>query len=215
MKRASAIPAALLSAVLAASGAAAQTIGPVDPGAALEVGPRKSTVVNGTSGVPVADSPGASQGYLVPDAKGGYVNYAPGPPPAAPPASRADAEEVRLYARELASQITKGISGDMPLTGVVSVPSAFVDQDTRQVTDFGRLMGEQMIYELNSRGFPVQEARGATAKAPSKGGKGRAPAQPMPCWPGATTPTRTTSSSTPAWWSPRAGCCAPAPRSCP
>lgn len=178
--RAPALFAALLTASLFAPGASAQTIGPVDPGAPMELSAPRDATINGTRDVPVRDTPGASQGFMVPDAKGGYVHYAPGPAPAPPPASRADAEEVRLYARELASQITRGISGDASLTGVVSVPSAFVDQDTRMVTPFGRLMGEQMIYELNSRGFPVQEARGAApAATKSKGRKAAAPAQPF------------------------------------
>lgn len=159
--RALALLAALLSAQMTGVPASAQTIGPVDPGAPVDVSAPKSTTVNGVSGVRVRSTPGSSQGYMVPDASGGYVYYAPGAPAAPPKPSREDAEEIRLYVRELASQITRGLDGDMPLTGVVSMPSAFVDQDNRSSSSFGRMVGEQMIYELNSRGFPVREARGA------------------------------------------------------
>lgn len=156
--------------------ARAQTIGPVDPGAQVNVSSSKSTTINGVSGVRVREAQGAQQGYMVPDGKGGYVYYDPGKPPSPPPASRGDAEEVRLYARELASQISMGISGQTPLAGVVSVPTAFVDQDTRAVTPFGRLLGEQMIYELSSRGFPVKEVRGGAPLAQKTKGK-KAPAE--------------------------------------
>ena len=159
--RALGLIAALLTAIFCVMDAQAQNIGPVDPGAQVDVSAPKSVTINGVSGVRVRSTPGASQGYMVPDDKGGYVYYAPGGPLPPPSPSRADAEEVRLYARELASQITLGMSGDAPLFGVVSIPSAFVDQDTGSTSSFGRLMGEQMIYELNSRGFPVKEARGA------------------------------------------------------
>jgi hypothetical protein len=159
-----------------AMNALAQTIGPVDPGAHVNVSSPKSVTINGVSGVRVREAQGAYQGYMVPDGKGGYVHYDPGKPPTPPPASRGDAEEVRLYARELASQISMGVSGQTPLAGVVSVPTAFVDLDTRSVTPFGRLMGEQMIYELSSRGFPVKEVRGGAALSPKPKGK-KAPAE--------------------------------------
>lgn len=168
---------ALLALGLTPPGAPAQTIGPVNPGAQVDLSAPQSVTVDGVTGVRVRSTPGASQGYMVPDGKGGYVWYQPGPPPPQPSPARGDAEEVRLYARELASQITGGVSGDAPLTGVVSIPTAFVDQDTRLTSSFGRLMGEQMIYELNSRGFPVQEARGNVPKA-SKGKK-KAPSQAL------------------------------------
>ena len=174
--RASIILAAFLAAATGADTARAQTMGPVDPGAQVDVSRSKSVTVNGVTGVNVRTTTGASQGYMVPDDRGGYVYYAPGFPLAQPKPSGADAEEIRLYARELASQVTRGVSGDAPLAGVVSVPSAFVNQDTRDTTSFGRLMGEQMIYELNSRGYPVKEARGA-APARAKGKK--APVEPL------------------------------------
>jgi hypothetical protein len=162
---------------LSVTDAQAQTIGPVDPGAQVDVSAPRGMTINGVSNVRVRSAPGVSQGYMVPDGSGGYVNYAPGPPLPPQSPSRSDAEEVRLYARELAGQVTGGTSGDMPLTGVVSVPSAFVDQDTRESSSFGRLMGEQMIYELNSRGYPVKEARGG---APARTAKGRkAPAEAL------------------------------------
>lgn len=174
--RATLLIAALLAAGVSAGNARAQTVGPVDPGAQVDVSRSRSVTVNGVTGVNVRTTTGASQGYMVPDDRGGYVNYAPGPPMAQPKPSAADAEEIRLYARELASQITRGISGDTPLYGVSSMPTAFVDQDTRAATPFGRLMGEQMIYELNSRGFPVKEARGA---APVKAKGKKAAAEPL------------------------------------
>lgn len=176
--RALALIAALATTLPFAAQARAQTIGPVDPGAQVDVSAPKSVTVDGVSGVRVRETPGASQGYMVPDASGGYVYYAPGAPAAPQSPPRADAEEIRLYARELASQITKGLTGDTPLAGVVSVPTAFINQDTRDSSSFGRLMGEQMIYELGSRGFPVKEARGGAPAAARTKGK-RAPAEPV------------------------------------
>lgn len=162
----------LLVAALLAIGPAlaqAQVIGPVDPGAPVDAGKSRRTTVNGVTVVPVRPAPGVSQGYLVPDAEGGYIDYAPGAPLPPPKSDRVDSEEIRLYARELAAQITGGLSGEQPLFGVISVPTAFVNQDTRDTSSFGRLMGEQMIYELNSRGFPVKEIRGqAPPRAKSK-----------------------------------------------
>ncbi|GAB6038720.1 hypothetical protein JCM15519_32790 [Fundidesulfovibrio butyratiphilus] len=165
--RASVFLVALLN--LTATAVWAQTIGPVDPGAPVVVGTPKWVTVNGVTGVRVNSTPGVSQGYLVPDDRGGYIYYGPGDPVAKPKPARVDAEEIRLYARELAAQITGGLSGENPLFGVVSVPTAFVDQDTRATSSFGRLMGEQMIYELTSRGFPVKEVRGAPAKSRKRG----------------------------------------------
>lgn len=165
--RALALAAALLCSAVAAQ---AQTVGPVNPGAQVDVSAPRSVTVNGVPGVRERDTPGAHQGLLVPDGVGGYVNYAPGPAVKQPP-TRDDAEEIRLFARELASQITGGLSGQTPLTGVVSIPSAFVEQDSRLATPFGRLLGEQMTYELTSRGFPVREARGGKAPARAKGKK--------------------------------------------
>ncbi|WP_243362794.1 FlgO family outer membrane protein [Fundidesulfovibrio terrae] len=177
--RALALIAALATTLPLAAQARAQTIGPVDPGAQVDVSAPKSVTVDGVSGVRVRETPGASQGYMVPDASGGYVYYAPAPPAAPQSPSRADAEEIRLYARELASQITKGLTGDTPLAGVVSVPTAFVNQDTRDSSSFGRLMGEQMIYELGSRGFPVKEARGGAPAVARTKGKKAPPAAPV------------------------------------
>ena len=169
--RASVFLAALLT--LVATTVLAQTIGPVDPGAPVVAGQSQRVTVNGVTGVRVNPTPGASQGYLVPDDRGGYIYYGPGDPVAKPKPARVDAEEIRLYARELAAQITGGLSGENPLFGVVSVPTAFVDQDTRAASSFGRLMGEQMIYELASRGFPVKEVRGAASRQIPQARKGR------------------------------------------
>jgi hypothetical protein len=177
--RALALTAALATTLTLAAQAGAQTIGPVDPGAQVDVSAPKSVTVNGVSGVRVRETPGASQGYMVPDASGGYVYYAPGSPAAPTTPSREDAEEIRLYARELAAQITRGLTGDMPLVGVVSIPTAFVNQDTRDTSSFGRLMGEQMIYELGSRGFPVKEARGGAPAVARTRGKTPIPADPV------------------------------------
>ncbi|GFK95834.1 hypothetical protein NNJEOMEG_03705 [Fundidesulfovibrio magnetotacticus] len=162
--------ATLAALLLAAQAAHAQTVGPVNPGAQMEVSTPRSITVNGVS-VNVRDTTGARQGYLVPDGKGGYVDYAPGPA-AKPPVSMNDAEEIRLFARELAAQITGGPTGMGSLGGVVSIPSAFVEQDSRAATPFGRLLGEQMTYELSSRGFAVRDARGK-APAPARSKKGK------------------------------------------
>ncbi len=74
-------------------------------------------------------------------------------------ASYVDAQEVKLKVRELADQMLATVPNDA-LTGLVAVPTTFVNQDNFQSTNsFGRLVSESLYYEFNQRGFPVREYR--------------------------------------------------------
>lgn len=70
-----------------------------------------------------------------------------------------DAQELKLKVRELADQLLATMPNHS-LTGLVALPTSFVNQDNvRQSSPFGRLVGESLIYEFNQRGFPVREYR--------------------------------------------------------
>ena len=80
----------------------------------------------------------------------------------------ADARELKLKAREMASQLIADM--DVSLRGVVALPTSFVNQeDFSQSSPFGRFMAEQMLYEFNQRGFPVKEYRLANTLAVKEG----------------------------------------------
>lgn len=69
------------------------------------------------------------------------------------------ARELRLKARELAEQLVANIQ-DCSLQGTVALPVSFVNlNDFNETSSFGRLMAEQMFFELNQRGYPVREYR--------------------------------------------------------
>jgi hypothetical protein len=71
----------------------------------------------------------------------------------------ADARELKLKVRELAEQLVADMR-DCSLQGIVALPTSFVDlNDFRRTSAFGRLMAEQLFYELNQRGYPVREYR--------------------------------------------------------
>lgn len=70
-----------------------------------------------------------------------------------------DARELKLKVRELAEQLVADMR-DCSLQGIVALPTSFVNlNDFNQTSAFGRLMGEQLFYELNQRGYPVREYR--------------------------------------------------------
>jgi hypothetical protein len=70
-----------------------------------------------------------------------------------------DARELKLKVRELAEQLVADMR-DCSLQGFVALPTSFVDlNDFRRTSAFGRLMAEQLFYELNQRGYPVREYR--------------------------------------------------------
>lgn len=71
----------------------------------------------------------------------------------------ADARELKLKLRELAEQLVAEMK-DCSLQGTVALPVSFVNLNNFQETSaFGRLVGEQLFFELNQRGYPVREYR--------------------------------------------------------
>lgn len=71
----------------------------------------------------------------------------------------ADARELKLKVRELAEQLVANMQ-DCSLQGQVALPTSFVNLDNfNQTSAFGRLMAEQLFFELNQRGYPVREYR--------------------------------------------------------
>lgn len=70
-----------------------------------------------------------------------------------------NALEVKLACRELADQMLSTLPNNA-LQGYVAMPVAFVDQrNTNSTSALGRLLGESMFYEFNTRGFPTREYR--------------------------------------------------------
>jgi hypothetical protein len=70
-----------------------------------------------------------------------------------------DARELKLKLRELGEQLAAGID-DCSLQGTVALPASFVNlDDFNRSSPLGRLMAEQLFYELNQRGYPVREYR--------------------------------------------------------
>ena len=70
-----------------------------------------------------------------------------------------DARELKLKVRELAEQLVANMQ-DCSLQGLVALPTSFVNLDNfNQTSAFGRLMAEQLFFELNQRGYPVREYR--------------------------------------------------------
>ncbi len=68
-------------------------------------------------------------------------------------------QELKLQMREVASQLLDVYPG-YTLKGTFALPTSFVNlSDFSETSDLGRYMGEAMIYEFNTRGFPVQEYR--------------------------------------------------------
>ena len=71
----------------------------------------------------------------------------------------ADARELKLKVRELAEQLVANMQ-DCYLAGTVALPTSFVNlNDFKESSDFGRLIGEQLFFELNQRGYPLREYR--------------------------------------------------------
>jgi len=122
---------------------------------ALPVGPKRPATVGGGK-VTVHESLGNDVGFAVPETSGGYV-WIPAPAKSVRPGV-ADAREMRLKVRELASQLIAGM--DPSLRGMVALPTSFVNQeDFTRTSPLGRFMAEQLMYEFNQRGFPVREYR--------------------------------------------------------
>jgi hypothetical protein len=77
----------------------------------------------------------------------------------APDTGYTDARELKLKVRELADQLVAEMR-DHSLRGTVALPVSFVNLDDFDETSaFGRLIAEQLYFELNQRGYPVREYR--------------------------------------------------------
>jgi hypothetical protein len=77
----------------------------------------------------------------------------------APDPNYADARELKLKLRELCDQLVADMR-DCSLQGSVALPTSFVNlDDFNETSAFGRLIGEQLFFELNQRGYPVREYR--------------------------------------------------------
>ena len=89
----------------------------------------------------------------------GNVIILPGKPLTALNPDYADARELKVKIRELAEQLVANME-DCSLRGNVALPISFVNlNDLGQSSAFGRLIGEQLFFELNQRGYPVREYR--------------------------------------------------------
>lgn len=96
-------------------------------------------------------------GIIMKDGHNGYI-VMPGNDPGAPDPSYANARELRLKMRELASQLLAQLSPSY--SGYIAVPTTFVSQENFSDTSaFGRFVSEQMFYELNQRGVRTREYR--------------------------------------------------------
>lgn len=97
-------------------------------------------------------------GILVPDGRGGLI-HVPGREYPAPDPGYAEAQEIRLKARELAAQLLE-TNGTPGIGGLVALPTSFVNLNNFDESNpLGRYMAEAMFYEFNQRGVPVREYR--------------------------------------------------------
>lgn len=93
----------------------------------------------------------------------GNVILLAGVPYGGPSDKYTDARELKLKVRELAEQLVSDMR-DCSLQGTVALPTSFVSLNNFDETStFGRFLGEQIIYELNQRGFAVREYRLSSA----------------------------------------------------
>ena len=126
---------------------------------ALPVDAERTVRIQGKK-VTVRESLGNDVGFAVKDADGDFV-WLPAPAKNIPQ-GLADARELKLKVRELASQLVAGM--DPSLRGMVALPTSFVNQeDFSRSSPLGRFIAEHLIYEFNQRGFPVREYRMGTA----------------------------------------------------
>lgn len=102
---------------------------------------------------------GASESSTVLHDGEGNVVLIPGKPLTALNPDYADARELKLKIRELAEQLVANME-DCSLRGTVALPISFVNlNNLGQSSALGRLIGEQLFFELNQRGYPVREYR--------------------------------------------------------
>lgn len=104
------------------------------------------------------------------DGDGGVI-LLPGVPYGGQSDNYTDARELKLKVRELAEQLVADMR-DCSLQGTVALPTSFVSLNNfDQTSTFGRFLGEQVIYELNQRGYPVREYRLSSAVRQKKEGE--------------------------------------------
>ena len=125
---------------------------------AVPVNTERKATIKGKP-VSVREALGNDAGFVVPDTGGGLI-WMPAPAKPASP-GYADARELRLKIRELASQLIANMPSSM--RGTIALPTSFVNQeDFSQSSALGRFITEQFYYECNQRNFPVREYRMAT-----------------------------------------------------
>lgn len=149
---------ALLAAVAlsALAGCASKQPDELSAGAMLRGGSGPRTQINGTT---VSSFEGELESSTVmPDGSGGVI-ILPGQKREPENPNLVDARELKLKVRELAEQLVADMK-DCSLQGTVALPVSFVNlNDFTETSAFGRLMGEQLFYELNQREYPVREYR--------------------------------------------------------
>ncbi len=97
-------------------------------------------------------------GIFVPDGRGGFI-HVPGRDYPNPDPGYAEAQEIRLKAKELAAQLLE-VNGSPGIGGLVALPTSFVNLNNfNESNPLGRYMAEAMFYEFNQRGVPVREYR--------------------------------------------------------
>lgn len=130
--------------------------GGFERGSAMRTGPTGQILQQGR------EAPGRivlehDNGLLLPDGRGGLV-VVPGLGAPEVNPNLADARELKLKMRELASQLVAGL--DASFSSYIALPTAFVSQDDfERSSSLGRFVVEQMFYEFNQRGLPTREYR--------------------------------------------------------
>lgn len=138
----------------------------------------EGTVVRGTygprtiyKGEEVASIQGnVESSVALPDGNGGVV-LLPGVKHEPQNEGYVNARELKLKVRELAEQLIADMR-DCSLQGTVALPTSFVNlNDFNETSALGRLISEQLFFELNQRGYPVREYRipGSVRVKPKQG----------------------------------------------
>lgn len=115
-------------------------------------------IYNGGSTGDYSTSESVGTGVFVPDDEGGLIHI-PGKSRLGTDKGYANAQEVRLKARELAAQMID-VNSTQSIGGMVALPTSFVDLNNLTTsTPLGRYLAEAMFYEFNQRNVPVKEYR--------------------------------------------------------
>jgi len=98
------------------------------------------------------------EALLIPDIEGNYIQVPLGDFKRPSPVMK-DVHEIRLKVRELTSQLLETWPSGT-LKGMIAVPVTFTPLGyPQESTPLGQYLTEAMIYEFNTRGFPVYEYR--------------------------------------------------------